>query len=277
MKKLLFLLLLIPFLPVYAQNFSTGTIITQGTGTDCSVSGTCVILGLQKNTGGVSINVTGAFTGTLQFETTVDGANWASVSVTPTAGGASVTTTTAVGVWSANVSGLNGIRVRASSLSAGIAPTVTIQASYAAAGSNPNVILASGIVDGLAPVTITVVTSCTLGTASGCNATAYNSGYTFNQYATAGTKITYTLPTAAVGKQYCIANDSTGSAPDTGVLRVNTSGTGQFIHYKGTIGATGGYIASGGAAGDAACFVGVSSTVWLVYVQMGTWTEDSGG
>jgi hypothetical protein len=138
-------------------------------------------------------------------------------------------------------------------------------------------LLANGTVDGEAPVTLTSVTSCTLGTASGCNSIAYNSGYTFNQSATPTAEVTYTLPTAAAGKQYCIANDTTGSTPDTGILRLNTSGSGQYIHYKGVIGASGGYIRSGGAAGDAGCVVGISSTVWVFYVQSGTWTQDSGG
>ena len=136
-------------------------------------------------------------------------------------------------------------------------------------------LLASGIVDGEAPVTVTTVTSCTLGTASGCNSTAYDSGYTFNQYATAATGVAYTLPTAAAGKQYCVRNSYNGSAANTGVLTVNTSASGQFlIDVDGTLGSTGGHITSGGAGGDAACFVGVDTTHWQVYVQKGTWTKN---
>jgi len=43
-------------------------------------------------------------------------------------------------------------------------------------------------------LTVTTSASCTLGTTSGCNATAYSSGYTFNEEATAATAVTYTLP-----------------------------------------------------------------------------------
>ena len=135
-------------------------------------------------------------------------------------------------------------------------------------------LIASGIVDGEAPITLTTGASCTLGTASGCNATAYDSGYTFNQEATAATAITYTLPTAAAGKQYCVGNSYNGSAATTGTLEILTSASGQFIIFTdGTLSATGGYVLSGGAAGDAACVVGTDSTHWQLYVQRGTWAK----
>ncbi len=135
-------------------------------------------------------------------------------------------------------------------------------------------LLATGIVDGVAPITITTGTSCTLGTTSGCNSVAYNSGYTFNQNATAATAVAYTLPTAAAGKQFCIGNSYNGSAANTGVITLNTSASGQFIIFTdGTLSATGGNITSGGAAADAACVVGLDSTHWQLYVNRGTWTK----
>ena len=140
--------------------------------------------------------------------------------------------------------------------------------------STPSTLLASGIVDGTAPMKVTTVTSCTLGTTSGCSATAYNSGYTINEYATAGTAITYTLPTAAAGKQYCVSNGYNGSAANTGTLEILTSASGQFIIFTdGTLSATGGYVISSGAARDSACVVGVDSTHWILYVQSGTWVK----
>ena len=135
-------------------------------------------------------------------------------------------------------------------------------------------LLASGIVDGEAPVTLTTSASCTLGTTSGCNATAYDSGYTFNQEGTAATAITYTLPTAAAGKQYCVSNSYNGSAATTGTLELLTSASGQFIIFTdGTLSATGGFVISGGAAADAACVVGTDSTHWQLYVNRGTWAK----
>lgn len=128
-------------------------------------------------------------------------------------------------------------------------------------------ILATGIMDGKAPVTITTSTPVTLGG-------TYKSGYTFNEDATAGAAITYNLPIAAAGLQYCVGNAYNGSAPNTGVLTVATSASGQFIIFTdGTLSATGGNVTSGGAGGDAACVVGVDSTHWMLYTQRGTWTK----
>jgi hypothetical protein len=130
---------------------------------------------------------------------------------------------------------------------------------------NSGNLLASGIVDGTAPITLTTGASATLGG-------TYNTGYTFNQHATAATAITYTLPTAAAGKQYCVKNSYNGSAADTGTITLQTSATGQFLISNGTLSATGGYIISAGAAGDAACAIAIDSTHWEVYAQSGTWT-----
>lgn len=128
-------------------------------------------------------------------------------------------------------------------------------------------LLASGNVDGTAPVTITIGTTASLGG-------TFRSGYTLNQEATAATAVTYTLPTAAAGRQYCVGNSWNGSAATTGVLTVNTSASGQFIIFTdGTLSATGGNVTSGGAAADAACFVGVDATHWQQYTQRGTWTK----
>ena len=128
-------------------------------------------------------------------------------------------------------------------------------------------LLATGIADGQAPVTLTTSATATLGG-------TYQSGYTFNQEATAATAITYTLPTAAAGKQYCVANSYNGSAATTGTIELLTSASGQFIIFTdGTLSATGGYVQSGGAARDSACVVGVDATHWMLYVSSGTWSK----
>jgi hypothetical protein len=128
-------------------------------------------------------------------------------------------------------------------------------------------LLASGVVDGTAPMTVTTGSSATLGG-------TYNSGYTLNQNATAATAVTYTLPAAAAGKQYCVGNSYNGSAPNTGALTLQTSGAGQFIIYTdGTLSASGGYVISSGAAADFGCVVGVDATHWLFRPSSGTWTK----
>jgi hypothetical protein len=133
-------------------------------------------------------------------------------------------------------------------------------------------LLASGIVDGQAPITITTGTTANLGT-------TYKSGYTFNQEATAGTAVTYTLPATATGLQYCVSNSivSGTGAPDTGVLTVYPPAS-SYVILNGVINTIGGGgthgVASGGAAADSACFVAIDATHWNVYVQKGTWTAN---
>jgi hypothetical protein len=133
-------------------------------------------------------------------------------------------------------------------------------------------LLATGIVDGTAPITITTGTTANLGS-------TYKSGYTFNQEGTAGTGVTYTLPATAVGLQYCVRNSivsGTGAA-DTGVLTVYPAASSYVIlnGVRNTIGGGGTHgVASGGAAGDSACFVAIDATDWEVFVIRGTWTAN---
>jgi hypothetical protein len=104
--------------------------------------------------------------------------------------------------------------------------------------------------------------------------TVYGSGYHVNENATAGQAIIYTLPTPKAGNQKCFANGYNGSAPDTGTLEILTGATGQFIIFTdGTLSATGGYVISAGAAGDAGCVVGIDSTHWMFYAQRGVWSK----
>ena len=141
-------------------------------------------------------------------------------------------------------------------------PTLVTPVIGAATGTS---LVATGIVDGTVPVTITTATTGNLGA-------TYASGYTINQYATAATAVTYTLPTAAAGKQYCIKNGYNGSAGNTGALRFSTSAAGQYIVYNGVLSAANGYIISAGALGDGACVVGIDATHWEFYPSVGTWT-----
>jgi len=113
----LLFLLTVPSISKAQQNFVSGSISTAGA--DCSVSTNCVSLPLPLNLGGVAITTLGTFTGTLQFEGSVDGSNFFSLAATPLSGGAQVTTTTGTGAWIAGVSGLSNVRVRASALSSG--------------------------------------------------------------------------------------------------------------------------------------------------------------
>jgi hypothetical protein len=105
------------------------------------------------------------------------------------------------------------------------------------------------------PCTTTITTGATA-TLSTC--------FTVNEEATASTAITYTLPTAASGAQYCVDNGNNGSTPTTGTLELATSGSGQFLVFTdGSLSASGGYVISPGAARDGACVYGIDSTHWM--------------
>jgi hypothetical protein len=149
-----------------------------------------------------------------------------------------------------------------------VSPSLTTPALGAATATS---LLASGIVDGLAPMTITTGSSATLG------AGTYQSGYTFNQEGAAGTGVTYTLPTTVKGMQYCVFNSGTTSIVNIGVLTVYPA-SGSYVIYKGVVNTVGGGgthgIASNGAAGDGACFLAIDSTHWLVSAISGTLTEN---
>ncbi len=142
---------------------------------------------------------------------------------------------------------------------------ISVSSDIAAATATS--LLATGIVDGKAPVDVTTSSPVTLGG-------TYKSGYTINEHATAGTAITYNLPTAAAGLQYCVGNGYNGSAANTGVITLATSAAGQYLIWTdGTLSATGGNTTSGGAGGDFACVVGVDSTHWMFLHPQGTWTK----
>ena len=179
-----------------------------------------------------------------------------------------------VGSWNGSVIGTQygglGGNFNASSgipvfTSGSVSVTTTLPNGINLGAATASSLLATGIVDGQAPVAVTTSSTASLGS-------VYNSGYTFNQEAASATAITYTLPTPAAGKQYCVKNSNNGTAADTGTLELIVANTGtQSIIYNGTESSSG-YIISAGQPGDAACVVGISSTQWEAYAQVGTWT-----
>lgn len=116
-----------------APSYTTGSITAQAT--TCqpgTANAACVILQLNPSVAQASITVNGTFSATLQFEGSPDGGStWVSVSSTPNGGGASVTSTTATGVWQTNnVNGFSFLRVRCSAYTSGVA-SVTLNPSLA--------------------------------------------------------------------------------------------------------------------------------------------------
>jgi hypothetical protein len=76
----------------------------------------------------VGVQIVGAFTGSFTPEATIDGVIYNPIEAFPQAGGASVVVFTAPGSWRIRGAGTNGIRVRATALSAGT-PAVTLNPS----------------------------------------------------------------------------------------------------------------------------------------------------
>lgn len=115
-----------------ARGQASGNITTGGT--DCSTATNCVVSPTTQSTGGAVVTISGTFSATLQFEGSGDNVHFASLSMTPLAGGTAVTSTTAAGTWQANAAGLVSVRVRASTLGSGTA-VIQITLSTASARS----------------------------------------------------------------------------------------------------------------------------------------------
>jgi len=142
-------------------------------------------------------------------------------------------------------------------------PALTTPAIGAATGAS---LYATGRVDGLVGAVITT-------DATTISSTDNKSSYYINNGDSAAKGI-YTLPTAAAGLQYCIVLYSEHATGATAVMKFQTSASGQYIALDGVRTASGGLIKSTGAAGDAACVVGISATEWIAYHSSGTWSKD---
>lgn len=91
--------------------------------------------------GTVGVQITGTFAATLEFEQSIDAANWVSWSVLPTGSATEVTSATAPGIWTGRVAGLNKVRIRASAYTSGTATvsavTAVAMARKASSGGGP--------------------------------------------------------------------------------------------------------------------------------------------
>jgi len=260
-----------PAFSAITSGTNTAAAMVVGTGASLAATGTGAITATAAPLAGITGFGTGVAT-ILAATPTGTGSLVAATNptlVTPVLGAATATsvlfgTSNGVG-WNSDtflsrgIAGIVQVGTSASNASGGIS-LATVNAS-----SN---IKAGGTVDGLAPTTVTTGATATVGGGT------FVSGYTVNENATAATAITYTLPVAAAGKQYCVENGWNGSAATTGVITLATSATGQFIIFTdGTLSATGGNVTSGGAGADMACVHGIDATHWQLSVIRGTWTK----
>ena len=109
---------------------TTGSITTSST--DCTTAAACVSLQLRSTDGSLSLKISGTYSATLQFESSVDGTTWAGISGDPLPSGSRASSTTSTGTWVFNVAGLGHFRVRASAYTSGTA-SIALRPSAAAA------------------------------------------------------------------------------------------------------------------------------------------------
>lgn len=136
---------------------ASGTITLQTA--SCSGPGANhVKLRFPSNAASIGVTLAGTWSGTVQFVASVDDVNWAAIAVTPTAGGAAVTSSTANGTWSLGASGMAYLCIYASSYASGavsVTMSITTGAQAAAVGNAAGSLpLAGGTLGGplLAPV-----------------------------------------------------------------------------------------------------------------------------
>lgn len=137
MKKRLLFLLFFAALPAFAQQSGVVTAPLSASTSSCQPSTNataCLFLLIDPKTNTVGVVVTGTYSGTLQFEGSVDGGTWAAVSATPSNGGTAVSSTTSTGTWTVPAAGYSSIRVRCSTYSSGVA-TVSLNPSQAVIAS----------------------------------------------------------------------------------------------------------------------------------------------
>lgn len=71
------------------------------------------------NYGGIGVQLSGTWAGTIAFEVTIDGANWRPVNLTPTNSSTQVTSATANGIWFGTVAGVWKFRARRTVVTSG--------------------------------------------------------------------------------------------------------------------------------------------------------------
>jgi hypothetical protein len=130
MKALIFILACAPYL--FAQDVTAVSTSAHGaiTGADTACSSiSCVWISAPVNTGSASVQLSGTFVATVQFEGSVGGSVWTALAST-----AGPTSATAAGLFQFNLSGIRFVRVRSSAYTSGTI-VVDVASSTASVGS----------------------------------------------------------------------------------------------------------------------------------------------
>jgi len=137
-------LLLALYVPARAQSFgSPQTITVVDSGTACvTAPAACAIFPLDSNSPGVTLGITGTWTGTLTFEGTNDGSTWIALGLTTNlATGAQASTTTASGLFAITNAGVISVRARAT---AAVTGTAIVRAARGSGFARGGVIFGPG-------------------------------------------------------------------------------------------------------------------------------------
>lgn len=90
-------------------------------GTISALNGAVTLAWREFYNGGVGVQVTGTFSGTLTLQMTIDGTNWVAIQSTDVTTGTVSTTATATGIRFFNVVGAQSVRVTATAWTSGSA------------------------------------------------------------------------------------------------------------------------------------------------------------
>lgn len=126
--------LTLPSIPAGTNNIGDVDVLSDVTPANLTASGSLTASGQSvevdpmRGCGSAAVQVTGTWVATLQFEGTVDGANYFNVNAVQPTSGNSINQTSGNGQWFIGCAGLAKLRVRCSSFTSGTA-TVTIVAS----------------------------------------------------------------------------------------------------------------------------------------------------
>lgn len=269
----------------FPPTLSNGSLTTANAGT-CSETGTaCVVLGL-GGYAGVSVQITGTWAGTIQFEATnaapnstasATAASWVTVNMFPPSSTTAVTSTTANGMWNGTVIGTQ-FRVRMSTATSGTA-TVRLIATLAqplstgggGGGGSGTVTSVDLTVPGGFAVTGNPVTSAgTLAIA----ADGTSGGVPY--YASASTMAS----SAALTANLPVIGGGAGAAPSVGTRSGNTTA---YVTTTGAqtsgdcvkIDANGNHVANGSACGSGGGSPGGADTQ-VQFNDSGSFGGDSG-
>lgn len=205
-------------------------------GSTCATTNACVTAQISQGQGGISFNITGSWSATLQFEASNDnGATWVSLTMYPSNSTTGATSTTSNGMFRANTSGLTNVRIRCSSFSSGpaVVTVATAQAILAGTGGGGG----SGTVTSIAttsPITGGTITStgtiacatCTT-SAAALTSTALMTGA--GSQATQTPSATSTLDSSG-NASFAGTLSATGHTTFEGVTSTGATGTGKLVY-----------------------------------------------